>query len=374
MSVTIRPVRSRRERKAFLDVAFRLNAAEPMWTPPLRDDLERSLSDDNPLWNDGRGARELFLAYRGDEPVGRIMAHVHHASNERYKERAGFFGLFETSDDREVAGALLDAAADHHRSKGLELLRGPYDLNIRECIGCVVEGFEEPASFSQGWNAPHVPRLLAECGFEVVYRATTLRLDDVFSRDPDALLGDKQRQWLKDPKVTLRGIELDRFESDVRAAVGLLNESFGDNFGFVPMSEAEVEFMAGPMKRVLRPEITVFLEYDGEPVGVGMLLPDFHVLFRRMGGSLFPLGWAQFLLGSRRLDAGVVQFIATSPKLQNKGVMRVVAAELVRRVQQAGIRTIDGTWIGDSNAKSLATALALGMRPKHKLALFARAL
>ncbi|HEX4621513.1 MAG TPA: hypothetical protein VH208_08095, partial [Myxococcaceae bacterium] len=317
MAVSIRPVRSSKERRQFFDVAYRLNEADAIWTPPLVDDLQRSLSDKNPLWRPERGERELWLAVDGSRPVGRILSHVHHASNARHREKAGFFGLLECPNDPSVASPLLDAASAWARSRGMTELRGPYELTITQCIGAVVSGFDEPASFSQSWNGPHVPRLLEACGFGKGYGVATFRLDDVASVDAGALLTEKHRAWTQDPKVTLRGFDMKRFEADLKAATSLLNDSFSDNFGFVPLSDAEIAFMAGPMKRVVRPELTVFLEVGGEPAGVAMALPDFNVLFRRMGGRLFPLGWAQFLIGARALDSAVLQFMGTSPKFQN---------------------------------------------------------
>jgi GNAT superfamily N-acetyltransferase len=372
--LSIERVRDRRQRHDFLSVPERLHAGEPMYTPPLLFDLGRTLSNDNPLWRDGRGERDLFVAYDGGRPVGRIVAHVHHESNRRHAERAGFFGYLECPDDRAVAEALLATAADRHRRAGLDTLRGPYEPTISHCIGAVVSGFDEPASFSQSWNAPHVPRLLEELGFDVVMRLATFRLDDAELVDPDALVGAKQRAWLDDPRVRVRSFDMARFDDDLAAAMGLLNDAFTGNFGFVPLSPDEVAFIAAPMKRVVRPELTIFVEVDGRPAGVGMILPDFHVLFRRMAGRLWPLGWARFLLGGRTLDAAVAQFIATSPALQNQGLMRILVAEALRRLRRAGFRTLDGTWISDSNAASRAQALAMGMREKHKLALYARAL
>ncbi|HEY8209644.1 MAG TPA: GNAT family N-acetyltransferase [Myxococcaceae bacterium] len=374
MAVTIEEVRTRAQRRAFLELPFSLHRGDPIWSPPLLDDLSRSLSDKNPLWRDGRGERQLLLATDGGRPVGRVLAHVHHASNTAHGERAGFFGLLDCPDDLEVARALLDAAAERHRARGLTELRGPYELNIRECMGAVVQGFDEPASFSQNWNPPHIPGLLEGCGLKPVMKLATFRTDDISRIDPEAMLEAKHRAWLKDPRVVVRGFEKSRFEQDVRAAVALLNESFVQNYGFVPMDPAEVDFMAGPMKRVVRPELTVFIELDGAPVGVGMFLPDFNALFRRMGGRLFPLGWAKFLAGSRSLDAALAQFIATSPAQQGQGLMRIVMAELIRRLQREGFRTLDSTWISESNKPSRAQARALGMRVKHELQLYARAL
>ena len=374
MALTVRPARTARERREFFELPYALHAEDPIWTPPLLEDLKRSLSDENPLWQEGRGERELLLAFDGEEVVGRVLCHVHHASNSVHHERAGFFGLLECPDELAIARALLDEAGERHRRRGLTDIRGPYELTISQCMGAVVHGFEEPAAFSQSWNAPHIPRLLEAIGFRSCYRLATFRVDDLASVDPDALLGEKHRAWTSRPGIHLRTFDLKHFERDARAAVDLLNDSFADNFGFVGLSGPEVDFMVGPMKRVVRPEITVFLELDGRPAGVAMALPDFNVLARRIDGRLLPLGWARFLLGARALDMAQVQFIATRPDLQNQGLMRIVVAELVRRLQAAGFRSLDGTWIGESNPKSRAQALAVGMREKHQLALYTRPL
>jgi GNAT superfamily N-acetyltransferase len=371
---SIERVTNGRHLRDFLSVATTVHADDPIYTPPLREDLARSLSDENPLWRDGRGERELFVAYEGGRAVGRVVAHVHQASNQRHHESVGLFGYLECPDDVELARALLAAASDRHARAGLKVLRGPYELTVSQCIGAVVAGFDEPASFSQSWNAPHVPRLLEALGFTATLRMTTFRLDDVELLDPEALIGPKQRAWLADPRVRVRSFEMSRFEDDLAAAVVLLNTAFAANYGFVPLAPEEVAFMAAPMKRVVRPELTMFVELEGRPVGVLMMLPDFNVAFRRMGGRLWPFGWAQFLLGRGAVDAAIAQFIATDPALQNQGLIRILVAEALRRLRAAGFRTLDGTWISDSNAPSRAQALAMGMREKHKLALYERPL
>jgi hypothetical protein len=375
MPIDVRPVRSRRDLAHFVELPHALHEGDPIWTPPLDQDFKRTLSRENPLFQDGRGDRELFLAWQGSRPVGRVLAHVHHEHNRIHHEKTGFFGLLECPDDPAVAGALLQAAATYHGgTHGLEVLRGPYELTISQCIGAVTSGFDEPPSTSQSWNAPHVPRLLEGQGFQAVYRATSFRLDDVASLDAEAMLGPKHRAWLADPAVRVRGWDMTRFEDDMRAAIGLLNSSFTDNYGFVPLSDPEVDFFAAPMKRLMRPDLTVFIELSGEPVAVGMAIPDFNVLIRRMNGRLWPFGWAQFLLGSRHLRSAVFQFIGTSPALQNKGLIRIVTSEIVRRLQKAGFTTLDATWIGDVNVKSQAQTRALGMREKHRLALYEKAI
>jgi hypothetical protein len=374
VSVSVRPARSAREQRAFFELPFKHYAHDPMWTPPLLADFQQTLSKKNPLFRDGRGDRELLVAWRGSEPVARVLAHVQHTSNQLHGQRAGFFGYLECNGDEEIARALLDETAAWHRTLGLKVQRGPYELNVSQCIGAMVKGFHEPAALSQSWHPPYLAPLLERHGFQRALTVFTHRLDDVQSCRPDTWLNEKHRTWLNDPSVTLRSWDMDHFERDVRAAMGLLNESFASNWGFVPLSDADVEFFAGPMKRVVRPEITVFLEQGGVPVGVGMALPDLATLFRRMGGRMMPLGWAQFLLGARKLDAAVFQFMATTPKLQSKGLMRVVISELVRRLQKAGFRTLDGTWVSELNPKSRVSIEAMGMREKHTLHIYERGL
>jgi GNAT superfamily N-acetyltransferase len=374
-AVRVAPVRTRRELDRFLELPHRLHGADPRWTPPLEQDLRRSLSLDNPLFQAGRAARALYLAYDGDTPVGRVLAHVHHKSNEVHREKAGFFGLLEFPADRPAVGrALMNEVAAHHSALGLTEVRGPYELTIHQCLGAVVEGFQEPAAFSQSWNGPHVPDLLRALGYRPVLNVATFRVDDVGACDPVAMTGPKQHAWLDDPtrraRIALRSFDMSRFDRDMRAATGLLNDAFARNYGFVSLSDQEIAFMAGPMKRVVRPELTVFLELDGAPAGVALVLPDFNVLFRRMGGRLFPLGWARFLLEAPALDLAVAQFIATDPRYQNQGLMRLVMAELVRRLQSARIRALEGTWISESNHASRAQMAALGGRIKHQLQLF----
>jgi GNAT superfamily N-acetyltransferase len=374
MSISIQRVTTRRGLADFLALPARLHAADPIYAPPLREDLARSLSDKNPLWRDGRGDRVLFVAYAGGQPVGRVLAHVHHASNRLHAERAGFFGHVEFGTDHRVAAALLQAAADHHRTAGLVELRGPYELTVTQCIGAVVSGFDEPASFSQSWNGPALPKVLEALGFEACLRMTTFRLDDVAAMDPEALITDKQRAWLDNPKVRLRTFDMNDFARDLDRAMALLNAAFAGNYGFVPLSPEELAFIAGPMKRVVRPELTTFIELDSRAVGVGMMMPDYNVAFRRMGGRLWPFGWAQFLLSARTIDNAVAQFIATDPALQNQGLLRIVVAEGLRQLKRAGFRSLDGTWISNGNAASRAQALAMGMREKHGLALYRRTL
>src|SRR5262245_21743013 len=139
---SIERVTTGRQLRDFLDVADRLHADDPIYTPPLRDDFARSLSDENPLWRAGRGERDLFVAYEAGRPVGRVVAHVHHASNARHGESVGAFGFLECADDVEVARALLAAASERHARAGLKELRGPYELTITQCIGAVVAGFD----------------------------------------------------------------------------------------------------------------------------------------------------------------------------------------------------------------------------------------
>jgi hypothetical protein len=200
-------------------------------------------------------------------------------------------------------------------------------------------------------------------------KLATFRADDMARIDTEAMLEAKHRAWLKDRGWRCAAESL-RAASPARRARrgGAAQRVVHGNYGF-PMDPAEVDF-AGRADEAGGARADGVHQLDGAPVGVGMFLPDFQVLFRRMNGRLFPLGWAKFLAGSRSLDAALVQFIATSPAQQGQGLIRIVVAELIRRLQRAGFRTLDSTWISESNAPSRAQARALGMRVKHELQLY----
>jgi hypothetical protein len=154
--IVVTPVATRRQRKQFLELPWRLYARDPNWVPPLRMNQKEMVGfKPHPFYNDAKG--RAFLATRSGEPCGRVMAIVNHAHNRRHEERRGFFGFFESENDPQIATGLFDAACDWLRAEGMTAVRGPANPSLNYECGLLVEGFDSPPTFMMTYNPPSTP-------------------------------------------------------------------------------------------------------------------------------------------------------------------------------------------------------------------------
>src|SRR5690606_16720577 len=159
-------VRGRRELGIFLKLPWRIYAADPVWVPPLLSDQRKALDSRHPFHAHAEVA--CFLAWRGGEPVGRIAAIATRRYIEVLGDRAGFFGLFESVDDADVAAALLAAAEAWLRARGLERVVGPMNFSTNDELsspGVLVGGFDRPPSIMMAHTPPYYAALLEGAGY-----------------------------------------------------------------------------------------------------------------------------------------------------------------------------------------------------------------
>jgi hypothetical protein len=274
----------------FLNVVDYLYRDDPCWVRPLDMDLKQRLSRKNPFFEHGEGT--IFTAHRNGWCVGRCTAQIDRGHLARYKDDVGFFGFLDTVDDPEVAGALLDRAADWLRQRGMRRIRGPLSLSTNEEWGCLIEGFETPPMIMMPHHRPYQARLIEQAGFEKIKDLYAWRyvVGDVPKRarkacsDVEAL-----------PEVRSRHADKKHFERDVRVLMDVYNDAWSDNWGFVPLTENELRKMAEDLKLIVIPELTYITEIDGEVAAVALALPNLNELVRDFGGKLFPLGLPKLL-------------------------------------------------------------------------------
>ena len=371
MTVQVRPARTKADIEAWI-IFPRLHryAPDSPWVPPLDGDLRRMLDPAaNPFFRHGEAVPLLAVDASG-VPVGRVLAHLYHRHNVRHGERAAFFGYFECRDDPEVARALIDAAREVGARRGCTVLRGPFNMTAMQEMGILVEGFHNAPVVDETYTAPSYPALLEAAGLTRTFPVTTYRVPDLARTDPDALLTDRHRALLADGRLHVRPANMRDYDREIEILRELLNDSFFDNPYFVPITADEFRFQIGPFKRVMDPAISLVAERDGVPVAFVVTLPDFNPLLKKMNGSMGPRALAAFLTGKARVRDAVIIIIGVQRQLQGQGIMRVVQAELIRALRRRRYRTLTITWIADENAKSRATALALGAEPWHRLTLY----
>ncbi|HVD41847.1 MAG TPA: hypothetical protein VNC16_12695 [Solirubrobacterales bacterium] len=303
-SVSIRPVRTRRELKRFVKLPFALHRESEQWVPPLVFERMQFLDRKKNPWFE-HGEAEYFLAERDGEPVGRITAHVDSRWDEYQGGRDAMFGFFEAAEDPEVVRALFDAATEWAVARGRERLLGPMDFTTNDEIGILIEGFERQPMILEPWHPPYYQRLIEAEGFGKAMDVLMweLRMGELKEGEKfDPSIHEAAEKALHDEGITIRNMRKRDMANEVRRFMDVYNEAWGDNWGFVPITDAEVEFQAKNLKQVLDEEWTFMAEKDGEVVGAALTLPDINQVLAGMNGRLLPFGWAKFLIGKRKID------------------------------------------------------------------------
>ena len=313
--------------------------------PPLKADL-RLLFDrrKNPFFE--HAEVDSFLARRGDRVVGRIAAIANRAHNEFHGDRVGFFGFFECEDDPEAAGALFDAAAAWLAPRGFDTMRGPMNFSTNDDCGSLVEGFDTPPTIMMPHNLPYHAGLYAAHGFVKAKDLLAYWMDD--KPLPDRLLRGVELVRKK-KAVVIRPMDMKNFERDVALIRTIYNDAWEKNWGFVPMTEHEIEHMAKQLKPVVDPELVVFAEIRGEPIAFGLGLPDFNVALKHAGGELYPFGFLALLWWQKRIHRARVLTLGIRPGYRASGVDALLYYELWDRGHKRGYPQGEFSWVLEDN-------------------------
>lgn len=359
--------------QAFFRVPFEVYGPRSPYVSPLESDLRRFLdARANPLFA-RFGARRFFTVHRGEAMLGRIVAHVHRAANERHGTERSSFGYFDCADDLAAARLLLAAAEDFGRAQGCDEIAGAFNLTAMQQCGIVTDGFEGVPYSDQVYNPPHVPRLLEACGYARFFPMRTSEVD-LARLDPETLLGPAQRAALADPRLRWETIRARGITRLLRQVCRVLNDGFDRNPMFVPLTEEEFLFQAKDLMWVLDPRISALVHGPDGPAGAVVCIPDLNPLLRALGSRLgwaAPFHWLRFRL---RRTRAVIVFYSVAQAHQGRGLNGAMLYRVTSALKRAGYRTLGITWISDQNAASLRQAEKLGGRTLHRLHLFRKRL
>ena len=281
--VSVTPVQTRKEMKAFIDLPWDLYRDDPHWIPPIKSQVAKLLSPGHhPYWEFSR--RELFLARRGSEVVGRVAAIVDDHYNDYQQEKMGTWGFFECRRDPEAATALFAAATGWVRQQGMEFLRGPLNPSLNYEAGILVQGFDSRPTLFMTYNPPYYLELVMLSGF----RKEKDLLTYLTSRDhkPPEWAMSLGERLVQKQEVTIRTLDPKRFDEEVRLLTQIYVECWGQNWGFVPPTVAEVRDMVQNLNPIIDLDLAFFLYVGEEPVGVCIVIPDITPLLQRFNGKL----------------------------------------------------------------------------------------
>ena len=365
--VSITPVSSKAERAAFVDFAYRINRDDPAWVPPLRmEALELVTPGKNPFFE--HADVQLFLARRGAAIVGRISAHIDHLATamdpvQGMGPGVGNWGLLEAEDEA-VAHALIARAEDWLREKGMNRVLAPISMSIWEEPGQLISGFDQPPTVMMGHQSARYPAYIEAMGYTPAKRLLTYELDITHEFPP--LIQRVISSGEKNARIRIRGVDKSKFDAEARLILDILNDAWSDNWGFVPFTDTEIAYAGKKFKPIVREDLIMVAEYDGEPVAFMMTLPDLNEVLKPMGGSLFPFNWAKLLLWLRKPKVRTmrVPLMGVRKKLQSSRLASQLAfmmIEYIRRNAVARYGSVRGEigWILDDNQGMVAIADAI---------------
>ncbi len=347
MSLEVRPVETRGERRAFVRFPWQIYAGRyPAWVPPLLVEERKRIDPKNPFFE--HSAVRLFLAQRDGQPVGRIAAIENRQHNRFHEDRVGFFGLFESVNDRGVAEALLDAAAEWVRGRNLDHLRGPTNFSTNEDCGLLIDNFEDPPYVMMPYNPPYYEELLTGWGLTKVkdllaYQGRREAFEHGRFKGLERLI---QRSGVD---ICVRSVDMKRFDQEVALVLDLYNAAWERNWGFVPMTDAEVTHTAKQLKPVIDPDLALIGEIDGEPAGFALALPDVNQAIRHANGRLFPLGLLKLLWHMRRINGIRVITLGLKPEYRRTGLASLFYLEIFKRGSEKGHTVAECSWVLEDN-------------------------
>lgn len=363
MTVRISPVGSAADRRAFVDLPWALYADDPNWRPPLKADVHELIDakGKNPWFQHGKA--ELFLARRQGRVVGRISAQVCQLVQER-RPGLGQWGLFETIDDAEVAQALIAAAEHWLRRQGMARAQGPISISIWDEPGLQVMGFGAPPRVMMGHHLPYYEGHILAAGYAGVkdLQAWSLPVADGFPEIVNRIVAAGE----KNSHIRIRQLDMSRYEADGAILLEILNEAWSENWGYIPLTEAEKSYIKKKLKPIAFPHLVRIAEYDGEPVAFMISMPDVNELTRDLNGRLLPLGWAKLLwrLRNPQIDWFRVPLMGVRHRFQGTRTASMLAfmmIEYTRRdaVPRNGAKYAEVGWILEDNGPMLSIARAI---------------
>lgn len=378
--ITVRPVKSGDDLDAFLSFPEVVMADDPVWVPPLKMMVRDQLNPKKNPWFT-RGEAQLFLAERNGAVLGRISAQVDRGHLDLHKDGTGFFGFFDSVNEQPVADALFAAAGEWLKEKGLSRVRGPFSLSINEESGLLIDGFESRPRMMMGHAKPYYQTLVDGAGFEKA-RDLFAFLTPMDSALPYKHMKILQRSIDRNPGLSFRHLDPKNYDRDIGILVDLFNAAWTENWGFVPMSQADAHHMAKELKPILIPELVWFAFYENEPAAMAVALPDLNEMIADLGGQLWPTGWAKLIwrvLNRRTWSSGTrVPLMGVAPRFKNKPLGSVLALMVMGAIRSESLKLnlpiCEMSWVLEDNTQTRHSLETIGGRVYKTYRMYEKAL
>jgi GNAT superfamily N-acetyltransferase len=353
----------------FIRVPLELYGNDPLFIPQLNREMKVHFSPENPFFHFAEA--QFFIALKNGRRAGRIVAFVNKRHNDFHKEKTGFFGFFECIRERQVAEALFEKAAHCLTEKGMDRMRGPMNFSTNEECGFLLDGFQEPPMIMMPYNPPFYNELSEGCGLRKV-KDLYAYIHEMQEELPEKVL--RVADIVAKRGITARHIDMKRFIDDMMIFKEVYHSAWGENWGFVPMTDEELRYSAGRLKQIIVPELTSIAEKDGVPVGFFGIVPDFNSVLKKMNGRLNPLTILKALYYSRKIDDSRALLLGIRKDYRNKGVEALMFRKVFPALKKGGYRRVEFSWILEDNVPVQRTIETFGGKLYKKYRIYEKPL
>ncbi len=369
---------AKREKKQFIELAYRLNKDDPHWVPPLRSDINELLNPNkNPFFK--HADVQPFLAYKGDKVVGRISAHIDHLARAQPVEQGmgpttGNWGLLEAANE-DIAKALIKTAENWLRDKGMHRVVAPLSLAAFDEPGTLTKGHDHSPTIMMGHQPLRYSQWIGSYGYNHIKELVTYDLD-ITHGYPD-LVERIVKSGERNSKINVRKVDKKNFDKEAAIILSILNDAWSKNWGFVPLTDDEIAYVGKKLKPIVYEDLIMITEYEGKPIAFMIVLPDLNEVLKGLSGNLFPFGWIKLLNWIRKPKVRTVRvpLMGVLKKYQSSRIASQSAfmmIEYIRRVAVAnyGASRAEIGWILDDNQGMNAIASAIDAKINRTYALY----
>ncbi len=339
-------VQNQKDLLRFIQFPWTLYKGDPFWVPPLIKDQLHKFSSNHPF--SSHAEMKLLMALQDGKVVGRIAGIIDHHYVAFQGEKVGFFGFFESIRDSAVGEDLFNHVKIWLKNQGMEKMIGPMNPSTNDECGLLIEGFDSPPCLMMPYNPPYYPSLMEESGLKKAMDLYAYLLEKDSFRF-DRLNRITERIKKSEPHLSLRPVRMRHLNKELKIIKEIYNQAWSRNWGFVPMTEEEIDEMAKSLKPLAVAELVLFAYWKDEPVGFSVALPDYNVVLKHLNGKLGPLGLIKFFYYSRKIKKIRVLLLGIKKEFQKRGVEGLLYIETFKRGIEKGYQEAECSWILESN-------------------------
>lgn len=362
-------VRTKSEFNSFIKFPLELYKNDSLYVPQLTADMKTHFSQENPFLK--HADVKFFLALKDGNVVGRIVSIINPDHIKVQKEKAGFFGFFDCNNDKEISVALLSRVQNELESHGMEIMRGPMNFSTNEECGFLIDGFDSSPMLMMPYNPPYYNDLVAAFGMS---KAKDLHayIYDMQEELPEKVL--RVAALAEKKGITVRPIDKKDFMTDMKIFQDVYNSAWGNNWGFIPITDEELYYSAKRLKPFAVSELTLIAEKDGEPIGFLGLIPDYNFVLKKMKGRLNPLTIIKALYYSKKITDLRLLLYGIKPEYRNRGVDALLFKEGHKNIIKGGYKRIEFSWILEDNIQVIRICEMFGAKLYKRYRIYEKAI